>query len=106
MNSVCERATWGHLIPQVIPPPLYWGSPALLGLVLDSRSSRSLIVWGISEDLFSNASLYKERGLFQVLLIFPVGGKLQGACARVELLTVDCEADTASISTQLSFSLF
>ena len=73
MNSMCERVIWGHFIPQVIPDLLY---SALPGIFSDSKSSGSLIVCGISEDLFSNASLYKEQGLFQVLLIFPVRGKL------------------------------
>lgn len=70
----------------------------------DSKSSGSLIVCGISEYLFSNASLYKEQELFQILLILPVGGKLQGACIRAELLTADCEANATSISTQLFLS--
>jgi len=61
---------------------------------------------GISEDLFSNTSLYKEQGLFQVLLIFPVGAKLQDACIKVELLAVYCEANITSVSTQLFSSVF
>lgn len=81
MNSVCERLTLGTFNPtdDSSSPILCFAWYAFWNLNL---LSGCLIVYGISEDLCSNESLYKEQGLFHVLLLFPIGQPISHSASR------------------------
>lgn len=64
INSMCERVTWGHLIPQVIPDLLY---SVLPGMFLDSKSSGCLSA-GYQKTCFQMHLCIKSKGCFKSCL--------------------------------------